>query len=590
MSKRQPTRNRKVIPWRRYKESDSVIFSLKMPLFSASTPFDADVEKATHEMNTTEDWGLILDICEKVGRQPNGARDCLKSIVKRLNHKVPFVAMQALTLLDACVNNCGRQFHLEICSRDFTSECRTLINQKAHPKVAQKLKFLIKRWSELPEFKDDAALSLIPALYEGLRKDGAAFEDPDQGPKKSTDPAQIAKEEDDIAKAIALSLREAEKGGKAGGSALYPTASNYPSVSDSSYSRPREIRKHQHVHFEDGTVLNSRKVLYSVRALYDFEAAEDNELTFQAGELISVTDDSDPNWWKGFNHRGDGLFPANFVTADLSVEPETKEKKGVQFNETVQVKAVEPLPDVIEINEGKIDEVLNMIQNADPTGEIHPDSPEMLGLEEECKAMGPLIDTELEKIDRKHTQLVELNQRVMDALQMYHTLMRENPAYSFKAPTTGPAPFSSLPPMMGSPHMGQQAMYNGQQPYMGPPGQMGPPASQPQSFSPAPPPASSQNYTSLPTVNAAVGQGQPQGQVQGQTTTTSTAAPGLPNTADVNNSAIQQGMSQPPMYQNGGSMPPVSMGQGYGGVAPPVSGMAVHPGMSYQPPPQQPLL
>lgn len=98
------------------------------------------------------------------------------------------------------------------------------------------------------------------------------------------------------------------------------------------------------------------------------------------------------------------------------------------------------------------------------------------------------------------------------------------------------------------------------------------------------------SFASLPTVNAAVGQGQPQGQVQGQTTTTSTAAPGLPNTADVNNSAIQQGMSQPPMYQNGGSMPPVSMGQGYGGVAPPVSGMAVHPGMSYQPPPQQPLL
>ena len=52
---------------------------------------------------------------------------------------------------------------------------------QAHPKVAQKLKFLIKKWSEMKEFKDDAALSLIPALYEGLRKDNVDFSDPDAG-------------------------------------------------------------------------------------------------------------------------------------------------------------------------------------------------------------------------------------------------------------------------------------------------------------------------------------------------------------------------------------------------------------------------
>lgn len=72
-----------------------------------------------------------------------------------------------------------------------------------------------------------------------------------------------------------------------------------------------------------------------------------------------------------------------------------------------------------------------------------------------------VVDCSDNAIFRKHTQLVELNQRVMDALQMYHTLMRENPAYSFKAPapgTAGPAPYSSLPPsMMGAPpsQMGQ---------------------------------------------------------------------------------------------------------------------------------------
>ncbi len=74
----------------------------------------------------------------------------------------------------------------------------------------------------------------------------------------------------------------------------------------------------------------------------------------------------------------------------------------------------------------KIDDCIELLQNADPTGEIQPDTQELLELEDQCYMMGPLIDTKLQKIDQKHAVLEDLNLKILEAFQVYNNLMKES--------------------------------------------------------------------------------------------------------------------------------------------------------------------
>jgi len=52
-----------------------------------------------------------------------------------------------------------------------------------------------------------------------------------------------------------------------------------------------------------------------VRALYDFTAENEGDLTFAAGDVLFIVDDSDPSgWWQGRDNAGNvGAFPSNLV-------------------------------------------------------------------------------------------------------------------------------------------------------------------------------------------------------------------------------------------------------------------------------------
>jgi len=50
-----------------------------------------------------------------------------------------------------------------------------------------------------------------------------------------------------------------------------------------------------------------------VQAIYDFKAAEANELEFKRLDVIAVTDKTDANWWEGEIGDRKGYFPSNYV-------------------------------------------------------------------------------------------------------------------------------------------------------------------------------------------------------------------------------------------------------------------------------------
>lgn len=58
-----------------------------------------------------------------------------------------------------------------------------------------------------------------------------------------------------------------------------------------------------------------------VIAMYDYTAANQDELNFTKGQLISILDKTNPDWWKGEVGGVTGLLPTNYVKMTTESDP-----------------------------------------------------------------------------------------------------------------------------------------------------------------------------------------------------------------------------------------------------------------------------
>ncbi|XP_014048907.2 target of Myb protein 1 isoform X6 [Salmo salar] len=142
-----------------------------------STPVGQRIEYATSSSLQSEDWALNMDICDIINETEEGPRDAYKAIKKRIVGNKNFrEVMLALTVLEACVKNCGHRFHVLVSTREFVEGVlvRSILPKNNPPLVLHdRVLSLIQAWADA--FRSSPALTGVVSVYEDLRRKGLEF-------------------------------------------------------------------------------------------------------------------------------------------------------------------------------------------------------------------------------------------------------------------------------------------------------------------------------------------------------------------------------------------------------------------------------
>lgn len=216
--------------------------------------------------------------------------------------------------------------HRELASRSFTDALLRLANDRnTHQQVKAKI---LERMSEWADMFKDPDLGIMKDQYWKLKTQNPNLHPPSAPSKSRLTDVDRQKEEEELQMALKLSIQDKATQAQAKSS---PAPSAGPSQSQSA---PQS-------HPELGT---TAATVSRVRALFDFQATDPDELTFRKGDIIAVLESVYKDWWKGLLRGQTGIFPLNYVEklADPT-QDELRREAQMEAEVFAEIKNVEKL-------------------------------------------------------------------------------------------------------------------------------------------------------------------------------------------------------------------------------------------------------
>ncbi|ESK87916.1 class e vacuolar protein-sorting machinery protein hse1 [Moniliophthora roreri MCA 2997] len=433
----------------------------------STNPYDDIVTKTTDENLTTENWELILNLCDKVQDEGQaGAHNVIAAVLKRLAHRNPNVQLYALSLVEALGKNCDIEIHKEIASRAFTQGLEKLVTDRnTHDKVRRRTLSLVAMWTA--EFENDSQLGVMEDCYNSLKTKNYKFETPQEPPPPAIDDEIRRREEEELQRVLEMSITD--KGGRAqwesygasgsgsgsglgsgvgsatGSSGHLPSGSGsasgttsyagygggsgpgyVPAPERSSSLPPAQEPSPPAATTTTTTTSNptasttslpatglDNPIVTRVRALHTFEPSEPGELGFQKGDIIKVVDRGYKDWWRGQFKGRTGIFPVNYVEA--LPEP-TKEELAREAEQEAEVFAQ-------AVN---VERLLTMLRALDPTKDNLADNEEIQELYRQSMTLRPRIVKLIDKYSQKRADLVSMNETFIRARSIFERMMEES--------------------------------------------------------------------------------------------------------------------------------------------------------------------